>query len=284
MLDVLLDAFLDSLKVLGLSLILYIILSFLEDKLSDLLKKHKKISPILGASVGLIPQCGFSVVAADLYIREHITMGTLFAVFFACSDEALPILLSEADSLPYVFPLLGLKFIFGFLIGYLIDIFHQKRTSQKTPADIHIGCCGYEEGSFSEGRWRRHLLHPLLHSLKIFGYVFVINLLFGLIVYGIGEENILHFLSQSKYLTPLVAGLVGLVPNCASSVLLSELFLLGGLPFGALFTGLCVNAGLGLVYLLKNKKNWKDIVWIIIILLTTAILLGYGIIGIMNFF
>lgn len=282
MIDVILDALLDSLKVLGLSLILYIILSFFEDKISALLKKHRKISPILGASVGLIPQCGFSVVAADLYLKEHITMGTLFAVFFACSDEALPILLSRAESLPYVFPLLGLKFIFGFIIGYLIDVCRQSRLSQNEATDIHIGCCGHDSNFLSGSAVRRHLLHPLLHSLKIFLYVLVVNLVFGLIVYGIGEDNILRFLSQSRYLTPIVAGLVGLVPNCASSVLLSELFILDGIPFGALFTGLCVNAGLGLIYLLKNKKNWKEVALIVIVLFVSALFLGYAIIGFMN--
>lgn len=280
--EVILDAVLDSLKVLGLSLILYILLSFFEDKITAVLQKHRKISPVLGASVGLIPQCGFSVVAADLYIKEHITMGTLFAVFFACSDEALPILLSRTESLPYVFPLLGLKFLFGFILGYGIDAVRQSRLSRTEADGIRLGCCGHEADFFSETPLRKHLLHPLLHSLKIFLYVLAVNLVFGLVIYSIGEDNILRFLTQSRYLTPLVAGLVGLIPNCASSVLLSELFIMGGIPFGALFTGLCVNAGLGLVYLLKNRKSRKEALLLVALLLVSALVLGYAVIGIMQ--
>ncbi len=281
MIDVFLDALLDSLKVLGLSLVLYIILSFFEDKLANLLKKHKSISPIIGASVGLIPQCGISVVAADLYLKEHITMGTLFAVFFACSDEALPILLSTGEKAIYVIPLLLLKFIFGFIIGYMIDFFIRKRLSEGEIEEIHVGCC-HHEIDHQESPFQEHFIHPLVHSLKIFAYVFIVNLLFGIVIYYIGEDQIIDFLSQSKYVTPLVCALVGLIPNCASSVLISELFILNGIPFGALFTGLCINAGLGLVYLLKNKKNWKDVLWIVFLLFISSILLGYGIIGIMN--
>ena len=114
--------------------------------------------------------------------------------------------------------------------------------------------------------------------------VFIVNLFFGVAIYFIGEENILQFLSQSQWITPLVCALVGLIPNCASSVFISELFILNGIPFGALFTGLCVNAGLGLIYLLKNRKSWKDILYIVILLLGSSILLGYGIIGIMQLF
>lgn len=283
MTDIILDALLDSLKVFGLSLVLYIILSFFEEKLASLLKKHKSISPILGASVGLIPQCGISVVAADLYLKEHITMGTLFAVFFACSDEALPILLSTGGKAIYVLPLLILKFVFGFLIGYIIDLAVRRKLTEAEAEEVHIGCC-HHEIDHQEAPVKEHLLHPLIHSIKIFIYVFIVNLFFGVAIYFIGEENILQFLSQSQWITPLVCALVGLIPNCASSVFISELFILNGIPFGALFTGLCVNAGLGLIYLLKNRKSWKDILYIVILLLGSSILLGYGIIGIMQLF
>ena len=126
MLDVLLDALIDSLKVLAIAFILYVLLSFFENKLVSLLEKHKKLSPLFGSTVGLIPQCGLSVVASDLYIKEKISLGTIFAVFFACSDEALPILFSSKDGLIYARPLLGIKFIGGFLIGFLIDTIYRK--------------------------------------------------------------------------------------------------------------------------------------------------------------
>lgn len=285
MLDVFLDALIDSLKVLGISFIIYIVLSFFEEKLSNLLKRHKKTSPIIGASVGLIPQCGLSVIAADLYLKEAISIGCLFAVFFSCSDEALPILLSDPSHALYVIPLILLKFFFGFLIGFAIDLVHNKKVMKELNlADFeesHVGCC-HHDIDHPDSKIKEHLVHPAIHSLKIFAYVFIVNMIFGLIIYWIGEDTILEFLNQSKYITPLVCGVVGLIPNCASSVLISELFILNGIPFGALFTGLSVNAGLGLVFLLKNKKSWKQVGIIVSLLFISSIVLGYVIIGVMS--
>lgn len=286
MLDLLLDALLDSLKVLGFSFVIYFILSFFEEKISHMLEHHKKTSPIIGACAGLIPQCGISVVASDLYIKQHITIGTLFAVFFACSDEALPILISDFDKAIYVIPLLILKVIFGFIFGYLLDLIIKNKNDKKDVVNgeaIHIGCCNHEIDHKSSKIFT-HLVHPLLHSLKIFVYIFIVNIVFSLIVYFIGENNIINFLSSNPYLTPILSAIIGIIPNCASSVLLCEVFIAGGIPFGALFTGLCINSGLGLVYLLKNKKSWKSVLILEGYLLVTSISLGYIIILIMNLF
>ena len=265
MLDLLIDALLDSLKVLGFSFIIYFILSFFEDKISHLLQHHKRVSPIIGAAAGLIPQCGISVVASDLYLKEHITIGTLFAVFFACSDEALPILISD--------------------INKAIDLMvkNKKDEIELDEEEIHIGCC-HHEIDHETSKLMTHLVHPLLHSLKIFIYVLIVNIIFSLIVYFIGEKNIVSFLSTNPYLTPIFAAIIGIIPNCASSVLLCEVFISGGIPFGALFTGLCMNAGLGLVYLLKNKKSWKSILILEGYLLITSVVLVYIIITITSLF
>ena len=126
MLEVLLDALIDSLKVLLVVFIMYILISFFEKKLADKISKKSKFSVLLGALFGLIPQCGFSVIAADLYLKRHITMGTLVAVFIACSDEALPIFLSSSDKFLMALPLLGSKFIVAFLVGFLIDAIYTK--------------------------------------------------------------------------------------------------------------------------------------------------------------
>ena len=285
MLDLLLDAVLDSLKVLGFSFLIYFILSFFEDKISHMLEHHKKTSPIIGACAGLIPQCGISVVASDLYIKQHITIGTLFAVFFACSDEALPILISDFSKALYVIPLLLLKVVFGFSFGYLLDLVIKSKNDNNDIDDdsIHIGCC-HHEIDHESSKIKVHLVHPLLHSLKIFAYVFIVNVVFSLIIYFIGENNIINFLSANKYLTPILSAIIGIIPNCASSVLLCEVFIAGGIPFGGLFTGLCMNAGLGLVYLLKNKKSWKSVLILEGYLLLTSISLGYIIILVMNLF
>lgn len=296
----------DSLKVLGFAFIIYVILSFFEGKITNMLKRHKRINPILGASAGLIPQCGISVIAADLYLKKHITMGTLIAVFFACSDEALPILLSDHTKALAIIPLIIIKFVMGFLLGFLVDLFIDKREAyemahpehhhehnhehdhdhehEEEVETVHVGCCHHHIEE-DEAWWKSHLMHPFIHSLKIFGYVFIVNLLFGLIIHWIGgEEVILDFLGRNKMLSPLVASLVGLIPNCASSVLITEIYLLGGLPFAGLIAGLSVNSGLGLVYLIKNRHNIRDVIIILSILFLSSVALGYIILGIMALF
>lgn len=277
--DVLLDAFLDSLKVLGVAFILYVILSFFESKLSRAIEKSKKMSPLFGSLVGMIPQCGFSVVASDLYIKRRITLGTLFAIFIACSDEAIPILASDIKSAKYIIPLILIKFVAGFILGVIVDLIIRKREEKlELEGKIHIGCCHHEIDNEDEEPLHQHLIHPLTHSLKIFAYVFIINIIFGTIIYFIGEDNIISFLQSNKYLSPVLASIIGLIPNCASSVLVTELYLLGGIPFGACVAGLSVNAGLGLVVLFKNKSHIKKALLIMATMFIYSILIGYLII------
>lgn len=282
-LHVLEHAIIDSLKVLSIVLVFYIILSFIETKISKRLDKNNKYAPVFGALSGLIPQCGVSVVAADLYIKNHITTGTLLAVFIACSDEALPILLSSQDKFYMVIPLILSKVIIAIIIGYLFDLMNRKNIHSVTEhkehchhaETIHVGCCNHEIDNEKESKISKHLLHPLLHSLKLFIYVLIINLLFGFIVELIGEEAIANFLQSNRYLSPLFAILIGLIPNCSSSIIISELYLLGGIGFGACLAGLCVNAGLGSLFILKNCKERKKALTIIISMIIISLIVGY---------
>ncbi len=274
--ELLFDSLFDSLKVLLFSFLLFVIFSFFESKFSKLIQKHKTISPIIGSSIGLVPQCGFSVIAADLYIQRHISIGTLFAVFFSCSDEAIPVLLSNGSKWIYVLFLLIFKLIFGFIFGYLMDLIYTRSLESSKKIENFSTC------NHTESVWSTHLFHPFLHSLKIFLYVLIINLLFGLFLSFIGEEQIKHFLQQGKYLTPIVCSIAGMIPTCASSILISELFLMNSIPFGALFTGLCINAGFGFIYLFKSKKDFKSALILFISLWIISVGLGYSMIGIEN--
>jgi len=282
MLEVFLDSLYDSLKVLVVLFIVYFLLSFVELSLSKLLQKNKRLSPLLGASFGLIPQCGFSVVSSDLYLKRRISMGTLLAVFIACSDEALPIMLSDPNKIYMIIPLLLIKFTLGFSVGYFVDFFieHVGKKSvvineSEESDSVHIGCCHHEIDNDEENKWHKHLLHPLLHSLKIFIYVLVINLIFGIVIYYVGEDNIANFLNQNKYFGPLYSTIIGLIPNCASSVIITKMYLLNELSFGSALSGLIANAGLGLVILLKSKKEFKNTIIIIGVLVLTALIAGY---------
>ena len=194
-------------------------------------------------------------------------MGCIIAVFFSCSDEALPIIFTSGNYI-YGILLLIIKFVGGFIIGYIVDLFI-KRDLEPIENTLTLEHCAHKK------KMHHHVIHPLVHALNIFVYVLVVNLLFGIIIYYVGQDNIISFLSNNEILSPLLCVLVGLIPNCASSVLISELFVIGGIPFGALLAGLCVNAGLGLIYLFKNRNSTKDLLYIFIILATTSLLFGY---------
>jgi len=279
-----LDTLYDSLKILAMAFAIYLLLSFFEEKIATLLEKNKKYGPLFGAVSGAIPQCGISVVGADLYTKRHLTMGTLIAIFIACSDEALPIFFGSFNNAKWymVFPLLAIKIVGGALVGFLVDVINKKDDEEveehleSCSGDVqcHHGCCGHEiEG---EGPWHEHLVHPLLHSLKIFPYAYVISFLFCLLVVSVTPEKMAEFLTSNYWVAPLYSVVIGLIPNCASSVLISDLYLSGALPFGALVSGLAVNAGLGPIYLFKGKANLKEAFLIMGILLVAALALGYA--------
>lgn len=274
-------ALIDTLKVFIVVLLIYFGLSFIEGKIAKKFQKSSKYSPIIGAAIGLIPQCGFSIVASDLYKKRNITTGTLLAVFIACSDEALPILISSSDKILSIIPLFVTKFVLAISFGYLIDLILKRKTIVVKVKDhshslIHKGCCHHEiEDHEEESFAKKHIIHPLLHTLKICLYVLVVNIIFELLIYYIGESNIKDFLTNNVYLTPLFASLVGLIPNCASSVIISDLYISNILTFSATLAGLISNAGLGLVFLFKDKRIFKKALLITLTLFVIAIISGY---------
>ena len=281
LLSTILDALFDTFKVFVVVFIIYIIFSFIEGKITKSFENKKKFSPLIGASIGLIPQCGFSIVTADLYKKKYVTLGTLIAVFIACSDEAIPIILSYPNKIYLIIPLLATKFIIAILSGYIIDFIAYKQEIKKhdnlNKIQIHSGCCHHDiEDHDEESKIKKHLLHPLIHSLKISFYVLIVNLIFALIIYFLGENTIKNFLNQNIYLTPLFASIVGLIPNCATSVIITELFVTSSLSFGATIAGLCCNAGFGLIFLFKGKEiSFKKVIAISFLLFAISQLFGY---------
>ncbi len=283
MLDVFVDALLDSLKILGIVFAFEILLSFFEGKIARALQRSRRFAPALGSLFGVIPQCGVSIVAADLFGKRELTLGTLVAVFLACSDEALPILFGNFTSSWWLtFLLIGLKILIAASVGLLVDLIfvkyrfeHADEGKEKGEEESHYGCCGHEIEGEREPAWKEHILHPIIHSLKIFAYCFAVSFAFGTLVHFVGEDNIASFLTNNRALSPLAAVLVGLIPNCVSSVLLSELFLKGVLPFGALLAGLLVNAGIGMFVLFRKKENLKPALLTFAICLGAALGFGY---------
>lgn len=260
MFDVILDAFLDTLKVFPFLLVIYILIEFLEHKTS--FTRNRKIlqgelAPLIGSATGLVPQCGFSVMAAKLYDKGLIRTGTLIAVFLATSDEAFIILLSSGTSAAAIMPIVVIKLFVGAAAGYLINLMltREKLAEAEPVEEIHAYSCGREHDGKSEVKV--FLLEPLLHALKIAFYLLIVNLIFGFIIDEVGEDKIAASLIGGAYFQPFITAVIGLIPNCASSVIITETYIYGGITFGSCVAGLCCNAGVGLVVLFKNTKKLK---------------------------
>ena len=314
--EVFLDALIDSLIVLAFLVPINVIIAIAEPHLAGKIKLKGKAAPLVGVTVGLFPQCGFSVVATDLYQKRHITVGTLLGVYLATSDEALPIFLAAGEQAIDILPILAFKFVIGLLAGYTADLLYargRRRVEEHNAEcdhepEVHIGCCGHhiEEDEEKSGhdhsecgepcgeekeldaknkrqKLKQYLLHPLEHSAKIFLYIFVVNVIFGIIIYCVGEDSLMEFLSANRYIAPRFAVIVGAIPNCASSVVISNLYLMGGLGFGATVGGLLMNAGIGFAVLFRNRKVWKENLAIFGTMFAVSIVFAYIISAIFSF-
>ncbi len=271
--EIIFDALKDSLLVFIFVFLVHLIISYFENKFANILVRRRKSGPIFGAMFGLVPQCGTSVVGADLYIKKYISLGVLVSIFLSCSDEAfIAILASGSEKTIMILPLIGIKFGVGLIVGYLVDLFFRKQEILRIKEVEHKTCHVHDT---ENTELHEHLIHPLLHSLEIFAYVLIINLVIGFIIGFVGEDNFANFLDTNKYLTPLFSCIIGLIPNCASSLLLTELFLGGNLSFGALVGGLLVNSGLGMMVLIKNRRSIKNVFLVLGICLFVAICSGY---------
>lgn len=273
--EIVLDAFLDTLKVFPFLIVIYILIEFIEQKTS-FTRNHKilqgSLAPLIGSATGLIPQCGFSVMAAKLYDKGLIRTGTLLAVLLATSDEALIILLSSGTSAAYIMPVIVIKLIVGIGVGYLVNfIFTAERLAEPGSEEIHAYSCGREHEGKSD--FKVFFLNPLLHSLLIAFYLLVVNLIFGFIINAVGEDNITSSLMiGGAYWQPFITAVIGLIPNCASSVVITQAFIDNGILFGSCISGLCANAGLGLVVLFKNTKKIKrNILFVLTLYLISAV-------------
>ncbi len=285
MLDVIIDALIDSLKLLPFLFIVYVIIEIIENKTVNFFKEkqenNKKYGPILGSIFGVIPQCGFGVVATKLFSKRYITIGTLIAIYLATSDEAIPIMLSNPNSIAKLLPFLIVKIIYSFVVGYILDLFifkNKKLDIVIEDVDDGSGCCGHDIDHHEESNFKKYFFHPVIHSLKIFIYILLINFILGTIIFLIGEDNLMLFMNNNKYLQPLLSVLVGLIPNCASSVVITQLYITNALTFGAAMAGLCANAGIALAVLFKENKNIKENLAILGILVISSLFIGYLII------
>ena len=258
MLDILLDTIIDSLKILPFLLLAYLVIELIEKKAGDrttkVIQKSGKFGPILGGILGIVPQCGFSAAAANLYAGRVITMGTLIAIFLSTSDEMLPILISESVSTSLILKILLIKLLIAIAIGTLVDFIFRKKIQENSKEEIHKLCneehCHCEEHGI--------IRSSIVHTLQILVYIFIISLILNFIIYFIGEENIAKIMLNVPILGPIIASFIGLIPNCASSVILTQLYLGNIISCGSMIAGLLVNSGIGILILFKVNKEKKE--------------------------
>lgn len=265
--DILTDTALDGLKMLPFLFGAYLLLEWIEhrsgSKLRHRLSHSGRYSVPLGAAIGLIPQCGFSVAASNLFAGRLITTGTLLAVFLATSDEAVPVMLASPNGAGKILPLLGLKLLFAVIGGYLADCLFFRRAHEKQCETTHCHHDDEREEATHElcahcGCQGGILKSTLHHTAETFLFLLIVLLLINTVTTLLGEERLASILLAGTFWSPIVTALIGLIPNCAPSVLISELYLNGTLTIGATVAGLSAGAGLGLAMLFKINPNQKQ--------------------------
>lgn len=255
MIDIISDTLLDVLKLLPFLFIAFFIMEYIEHKFSDKSKKivikAGKFGPIIGSLLGAFPQCGFSVAATNFYATKIITVGTLIAIYLSTSDEMLPILLSQGIDLWVIAKIIGLKIAIGMIAGIVIDLFIRK--SKKTEDHIHDFCedehCDCEHGIIKS---------TIKHTLNIAFFILVLSFLLNIGIHYLGEDNIKNIFMKDSIFSPFISSLIGLIPNCASSVIITELYLNGTISFGSTMAGLLTGSGVAILVLFKTNKNMKD--------------------------
>lgn len=267
MIDALLDAFLDSIKLIPFLFITYLLMELLERKTSGrargVIEKADKVGPLWGALIGVVPQCGFSAAASNLYAGRIITVGTLISIYLSTSDEMLPIFISSNVAIGTILKILATKAVLGMFWGFVLEVIFVKRNQKikasmknqelleaKTEAEDSCECCKSNASVVGSAA---------MHTLKIFVYIAIFSFVINFVIQIVGEENLSHLFINTKVVGELIAGLMGLVPNCASSVVITELYLQGILNVGAMMSGLLVNAGVGLLVLFRaNEHHLKE--------------------------
>lgn len=275
MIHVIEHTLLDTLKILPFLFLTYLAMEFLEHKAGKktiaFVKKSGKLGPVIGSLFGVLPQCGFSAAASNFYAGRVITMGTLIAIFLSTSDEMLPILIAQSVDVTLIAKILAMKVVIGMAAGFLIDFIFSEKEEEHDHDHIHEMCehdhCNCRKGG---NIWQS----ALVHTLQITVFLLIITFALNVFMHFAGEEVLAELVLNKPVIGPLLAAVVGLIPNCASSVVLTTLYLEGGMSFGAMMAGLLVNSGIGILVLLKSNIDRKEDLKIIGLLFAIGTVMG----------
>lgn len=275
MLEVIEETLLDSIKLIPFLFIAYLIMEYIEHKTSqksrETIKKSGKFGPLIGSFLGIFPQCGFSVVATNFYAGRVITLGTLISVYLTTSDEMIPIMISEAVPLWTILKILFVKLVIGIVAGFVIDfVLRLINKNKKIEEENIVDLCEHDHCHCEKGI----LKSSIHHTLSIFVFILIVIFIINTAIYFIGEENISNILLNKPIFGPIVSSLIGLIPNCASSVIITNMYLKNVINVGTMIAGLLVNAGVGLVVLFKTNKKIKENIAIICLLYIVGVISG----------
>ena len=274
MLEILEHTIEDSIKLIPFLFLTYLLMEYIEhktkEKTKETIKKSGKFGPFIGALLGIVPQCGFSVSATNLYAARVITLGTLIAVYLSTSDEMLPIFLSEGVAIDVIIKILSIKLIIGMIAGFLIDLVIRLKNKGKEDEEKIIDLCEKEHCHCEHGIVKS----ALKHTVNIFIFIFLITFVINLGMHFIGEETIASFMLDRPILGPIISGLIGLIPNCASSVIITQMYLENIISVGTMIAGLLVGAGVGLAVLFRTNKGIKENIKITVLLYAIGVISG----------
>lgn len=268
--EIIIDTLVDSLKLLPFLFVAFFIIELIEHKLDkknkDLISKNTKFGPAIGALLGLVPQCGFSVMATNLYVTRIISLGTLIAIYLSTSDEMIPILLADGSSFKIIALILSIKFIVGMISGYFIDLFLRKQKKVKEDYEI----CEKENCHCEKSL----LISSLIHTLKILGFLIIITFVLNVLFEYVGNDALTSIFMKNNIFGTFLTSLIGLIPNCGSSIIISKLYLEGMISLGATISGLLTGSGVALLVLFKTNKNLKENLLILLLVYLIGALSG----------
>lgn len=268
--DIIIDTLVDALKILPFLFLTFLLLELLEHKLNNktknLIKKSGKFGPVIGSLLGVIPQCGFSVVATNLYITRVISLGTLFSIYLSTSDEMLPIMLSQNASLNIILLILFIKIMCGMFFGFIIDYIFRRKNN----VNYNYNVCEYEHC---------HCRHSIIkssikHTFNILLFILIVSFCLNILFLYISNDIISKVFMKNTIFGPFLGSLIGLIPNCGSSVILTQLYLENVINLGTAISGLLTGSGVALLLLFKNNKNLRENVFILVTLYLIGVLVG----------
>lgn len=276
-LDVILDTLIDGVKLLPFLFLTYLAMEYIEHKVSGktkaAIKKSGKAGPLIGGVLGAFPQCGFSTAASNLYAGKVITVGTLIAIYLSTSDEMLPVMLSEKISVTLIIKIILTKVVIAVIAGLVIDFVIRKIRKSEITLDKIGHMCDHDHCHCGKSIFKS----ALKHTVVIFGFILGISFILNVIIMFIGEDTLAGLILNRPVIGPLISGIVGLIPNCAASVVITQLYINGVMSFGSMMAGLLPGAGVGILVLFKENDNLKENLKIIGTIYAIGVICGIGI-------